>query len=147
MLIHGALFLQAVLRIRSPSVPALQLMHHVPKVHKSPKGAPPSYSKLTSSTPMHSLAAFTLLAVSTGVWASGLVNVPFNVSSVQPLGIVSDAASNPDLGHDGGGGATQAGYHVMVFADSQTNKPGFSFAHNNMAYFGYVGDYSEGKVT
>jgi hypothetical protein len=87
---------------------------------------------------MRAFAAFTLFAASTGVWASKPVKVPFNVSSAQDLGIVSDPTSNPGIFHDGGGGGTQAGYHVMVFADSQTDKPGFSFVHNNMAYFGYV---------
>ena len=40
--------------------------------------------------------------------------------------------------HDGGGGATQNGYHVQIFADSATNSSGFNFVHNSVSYFGYV---------
>jgi hypothetical protein len=66
------------------------------------------------------------------------INVPLKASSVDLLGPVSDRASNPGIHHDGGGGVTQGGYHIQMFADSQTNTPEFSFVHNSLAYSGYV---------
>jgi hypothetical protein len=63
-------------------------------------------------------------------------HVPFNVSSIELLGIETDDTNNPVINHDGGGGGSQAGYHVQIFADSNTKG---SFVHNSMAYIGYVG--------
>jgi hypothetical protein len=63
-------------------------------------------------------------------------HVPLNVSSIELLGIETDDANNQVINHDGGGGGSQAGYHVQIFADSYTTG---SFVHNSMAYIGYVG--------
>ncbi|KUJ09819.1 uncharacterized protein LY89DRAFT_675969 [Mollisia scopiformis] len=72
------------------------------------------------------------------VLASTPVNVPLATATVENLGIVSDPASNTEgIFHDGGGGATQNGYHVQVFADSDTTSDGFNFVHNSVAYFGF----------
>ena len=68
------------------------------------------------------------------------IHVPLATSTVQELGFVSDPASNTKgVFHDGGGGASQNGYHVQVFADSSTTSDGFNFVHNSVAYFGFVG--------
>jgi hypothetical protein len=64
---------------------------------------------------------------------------PFNHLSIADLGFVNDPVLNDGgIFHDGGGGATQNGYHVMVFADSSTLSAGFNFVHNSVAYYGYV---------
>lgn len=60
-------------------------------------------------------------------------------AKVEYLGFVNDPTSNSHgIFHDGGGGASQNGYHVQVFADSMTNSSGFNFVHNSVAYYGYV---------
>jgi hypothetical protein len=47
------------------------------------------------------------------------VNLPTTTSTVEELGIEIDSESNSaGIFHDGGGGATQNGYHVQAFADS-----------------------------
>ncbi|KAH8804546.1 hypothetical protein F5884DRAFT_859173 [Xylogone sp. PMI_703] len=62
---------------------------------------------------------------------------PFVTATVKNLGIVTDPASNTEgVFHDGGGGASQNGYHVQVFADSMTTSKGFNMVHNSVAYFG-----------
>jgi hypothetical protein len=67
-----------------------------------------------------------------------VVHLPFSIYSVENLGITTDYHSNTEgIFHDGGGGATQNGYHVQVFADSM-NKDGKSFVHNSVAYYGIV---------
>lgn len=83
---------------------------------------------------------FTLLAVLIpAIYAQTPTHVPLATSTVQNLGFVSDPASNAEgIFHDGGGGATQNGYHVQVFADSMTTSDGFNFVHNAVAYFGFV---------
>jgi len=66
-------------------------------------------------------------------------HVPLSVANVQVLGPVTDATSNKQgIFHDGGGGGTQNGYHVQIFADSMTTSNGFNFVHNSIAYYGYV---------
>lgn len=66
-------------------------------------------------------------------------HVPPATSTVQNLGFVTDPVSNTEgIFHDGGGGASQNGYHVQVFADSSTTSNGFNFVHNSVAYFGFV---------
>ena len=67
------------------------------------------------------------------------VHVPLAISTVRNLGFVTDPVSNAEgIFHDGGGGASQNGYHVQVFADSMTTSDGFNFVHNSVAYFGFV---------
>ena len=74
------------------------------------------------------------------MYAATPTHVPLATSTVALLGQVSDPVSNTEgIFHDGGGGATQNGYHVMVFADSDTTSNGFNFVHNSVAYFGFVG--------
>lgn len=69
-------------------------------------------------------------------------HLPLKVSTIEDLGFVTDPVLNDGgIYHDGGGGATQNGYHVQIFADSATNKSGFNFVHNSVAYFGYVKDF------
>ena len=71
--------------------------------------------------------------------------VPLATSTVALLGQVSDPVSNTEgIFHDGGGGATQNGYHVMVFADSDTTSNGFNFVHNSVAFFGFVSSFTIG---
>lgn len=66
-------------------------------------------------------------------------HLPFKASSIEDLGFVTDPVLNDGgIYHDGGGGASQNGYHVQIFADSATNSSGFNFVHNAVAYFGYV---------
>lgn len=68
-----------------------------------------------------------------------MVNLPITTYSVANLGIETDITSNVEgIFHDGGGGATQNGYHVQVFADSMTTSDGFNFIHNSVAYYGFV---------
>ena len=67
------------------------------------------------------------------------VRLPLNTYTVENLGFVTDPFSNSEgIWHDGGGGATQNGYHVQVFADSMTTSDGFNFVHNSVAYYGFV---------
>ena len=67
------------------------------------------------------------------------VNPLTSTYTVVELGIETDTTSNTaGIFHDGGGGATQNGYHVQVFADSFTTSSGFNFVHNSVAYYGYV---------
>jgi hypothetical protein len=69
-------------------------------------------------------------------------HVPLSTSTIEDLGFVTDPVLNDGgIYHDGGGGATQNGYHVQIFADSATNSSGFNFVHNSVAYFGYVSPY------
>jgi hypothetical protein len=89
------------------------------------------------------------LCLATLVFSEFSISVPFSVnydhhlpleaSTVEDLGFVTDPVLNDGgIYHDGGGGASQNGYHVMIFADSATNSSGFNFVHNSVAYFGYV---------
>jgi hypothetical protein len=65
--------------------------------------------------------------------------LPLARYGVENLGFVTDPFSNSEgVFHDGGGGATQNGYHVQVFADSMTTSDGFNFVHNSVAYYGFV---------
>jgi len=65
--------------------------------------------------------------------------VPFSAITIEDLGFVTDPVLNEGgIYHDGGGGATQNGYHVQIFADSATNSRGFNFMHNSVSYFGHV---------
>lgn len=65
--------------------------------------------------------------------------IPFSAITIEDLGFVTDPVLNEGgIYHDGGGGATQNGYHVQIFADSATNSSGFNFVHNSVSYFGYV---------
>ena len=65
-------------------------------------------------------------------------NVPVKTSSVENLGFVHDDESNPQgIYHDGGGGASQNGHHIQVFADSMTESSGFNFVHNSISYYGH----------
>jgi hypothetical protein len=76
------------------------------------------------------------------IYATTPTHVPLATSTVALLGQVSDPVSNTKgIFHDGGGGATQNGYHVMVFADSDTTSNGFNFVHNSVAYFGFVSPF------
>ena len=66
-------------------------------------------------------------------------HIPLSATTIEDLGFVTDPVLNDGgIYHDGGGGATQNGYHVQIFADSATNSSGFNFVHNSVAYFGYV---------
>jgi hypothetical protein len=66
-------------------------------------------------------------------------HVPLEAFTIEDLGFVTDPVlNNGGIYHDGGGGASQNGYHVQIFADSATNVSGFNFVHNSVAYFGYV---------
>jgi hypothetical protein len=66
-------------------------------------------------------------------------HVPLSATTVEDLGFVTDPVlDDGGIYHDGGGGATQNGYHVQIFADSATNSSGFNFVHNSVSYFGYV---------
>lgn len=66
-------------------------------------------------------------------------HVPLKPAHVNNLGFVRDDKSNPHgIFHDGGGGATQNGYHIEVFADSFTESSGFNFVHNSISYFGHA---------
>jgi hypothetical protein len=66
-------------------------------------------------------------------------HLPLIATKIEDLGFVTDPVLNDGgIYHDGGGGATQNGYHVQIFADSATNSSGFNFVHNAVAYFGYV---------
>ena len=83
-----------------------------------------------------------LSAIAPAIYAQTPVHVPLATATVENLGFVSDPASNTDgIFHDGGGGATQNGYHVQVFADSYTTSNGFNFVHNSVAYYGFVSLY------
>lgn len=83
-----------------------------------------------------------LSALVLAVCAQTPTHVPLATATVENLGFVSDPASNAyGIFHDGGGGASQNGYHVQVFADSETTSNGFNFVHNSMAYYGFVGIY------
>jgi hypothetical protein len=89
--------------------------------------------------PMHKIALFPLIFVqASAIYVPSPVHVPFATATVKNLGLVSDPASNPVIFHDGGGGASQNGYHVQVFADSDTTSSGFNFVHNSVAYYGFV---------
>jgi hypothetical protein len=88
---------------------------------------------------MHKITIFSLAsALVTAVVVPSPAHVPFAVASVENLGLVGDPTSNPNTFHDGGGGASQNGYHVQVFADSDTTTDGFNFVHNSVAYYGLV---------
>ncbi len=65
-------------------------------------------------------------------------SIPLKTSKVENLGFVHDNESNPQgIYHDGGGGASQNGYHIQVFADSMTESSGFNFVHNSISYYGH----------
>jgi hypothetical protein len=69
-------------------------------------------------------------------------HVPLSATTIEDLGFVTDPVLNDGgIYHDGGGGATQNGYHVQIFADSATNSSGFNFVHNSVAYFGYASPF------
>jgi hypothetical protein len=87
---------------------------------------------------MHCIFLFTLVALALFTSAQTPTNFPLSTLTVENLGFVTDPASNPGIYHDGGGGATQNGYHVQVFADSATDSDGLNFVHNSIAYFGFV---------
>jgi hypothetical protein len=88
---------------------------------------------------MHKIAFFSFTsALVSSVYIQPPVHGLFAAASVENLGFVGDHASNPDIFHDGGGGASQNGYHVQVFADSDTASNGFNFVHNSVAYYGLV---------
>jgi hypothetical protein len=88
---------------------------------------------------MHKIALLSYIsALVPAISAQSPVHVPFATATVENLGFVSDPASNPNIFHDGGGGASQNGYHVQVFADSDTTSNGFNFVHNSVAYYGLV---------
>jgi hypothetical protein len=73
------------------------------------------------------------------IYAQTPTHVPLATSTIENLGFVTDPVSNSQgIYHDGGGGASQNGYHVQVFADSMTTSEGFNFVHNSVAYFGFV---------
>jgi hypothetical protein len=73
------------------------------------------------------------------IFAQTPVHVPLATATVENLGFVTDPASNTEgIFHDGGGGASQNGYHVQLFADSMTTSNGFNFVHNSVAYYGFV---------
>jgi hypothetical protein len=73
------------------------------------------------------------------IYAQTPVHVPLATATIANLGIVTDPVSNTQgIFHDGGGGASQNGYHVQVFADSMTTSNGFNFVHNSVAYYGFV---------
>lgn len=85
---------------------------------------------------MHSLLVPFLVVLCTTICAS---NLPIGNYTVANLGFVTDVTFNVEgIFHDGGGGATQNGYHVQVFADSGTTSDGFNFVHNSVAYYGLV---------
>jgi hypothetical protein len=84
---------------------------------------------------MHAILFLFLTILSPVVHAQQHLPLTFTIDS---LGIVTDNTSNPTILHDGGGGATQNGYHVQVFADSLTTSEGFNLVHNSVAYYGFV---------
>lgn len=68
-------------------------------------------------------------------------HLPLKASRIENLGFVTDPVLNDGgIYHDGGGGASQNGYHVIIYADGATNSSGFNFVHNSVGYFGYVMD-------
>ena len=68
-----------------------------------------------------------------------LSHIPIAPAAVENLGFVHDNDSNPHgIFHDGGGGATQNGFHIQVFADSMTESAGFNFVHNSISYYGHA---------
>jgi len=89
---------------------------------------------------MYERTSFLLLsALVLEIKAQTPVHVPLATATVENLGFASDAVANSaGIFHDGGGGASQNGYHVQVFADSDTTSNGFNFVHNSVAYFGLV---------
>jgi hypothetical protein len=88
---------------------------------------------------MHKIGFFSFTsALVSALCVQPPVHVPFTTASVENLGFVGDPAANPNIFHDGGGGASQNGYHVQVFADSDTTSNGFNFVHNSVAYYGLV---------
>lgn len=102
-----------------------------------------SFSPALFSFTMYKQASFLLLsALASAVYAQTPTHVPLATATVENLGFVSDPASNAyGIFHDGGGGASQNGYHVQVFADSDTTSNGFNFVHNSVAYYGFVSRY------
>jgi hypothetical protein len=84
---------------------------------------------------MYSILFLFVAVLSPVIHAQQHLPLTFTIDS---LGIVTDNTSNPTIIHDGGGGATQNGYHVQVFADSMTTNEGFNFVHNSVAYYGFV---------
>lgn len=88
-----------------------------------------------------------LSALAPAIYAQTPTHVPLVTATVENLGFVSDPASNTaGIFHDGGGGASQNGYHVQVFADSDTTSDGFNFVHNSVAYYGFVSPYFSNPI-
>lgn len=87
---------------------------------------------------MHPVSIFHLSFLTLGILALPYENLSLTNYTVEYLGIVTDPTNNEGIIHDGGGGASQNGYHVQIFADSATSSEGFNFVHNSVAYYGYV---------
>ena len=88
---------------------------------------------------MYSRSTVILALLSSAIQALPSKKTTFATPTVEALGIGTDPTSNTNgVFHDGGGGATQNGYHVQVYADSFTTDQGFNFVHNSVGYFGYV---------
>ena len=93
-------------------------------------------SRILISLNMFSCLIFFLSILGPAIASAKL---PLGTYTVENLGFVTDPLSNKEgVFHDGGGGATQNGYHVQVFADSMTTSDGFNFVHNSVAYYGFV---------
>ena len=100
-----------------------------------------------NAPPMYKIACYSFtFGLVSALYVQSPVHVPFKAASVENLGFVGDSTSNPNIFHDGGGGASQNGYHVQVFADSDTTSNGFNFVHNSVAYYGLVTAHRSSKV-
>lgn len=88
---------------------------------------------------MHKASLSLVAILARTIYAQTPVHVPLATATVKNLGFVTDPVSNSQgIFHDGGGGASQNGYHVQVFADSATTSKGFNMVHNSVAYYGFV---------
>jgi hypothetical protein len=88
---------------------------------------------------MYSSSILLLGLLCPAIQAGPYANLPQISYTVEDLGIATDPTNNYNgVYHDGGGGASQNGYHVQVYADSSTTSEGFNFVHNSVAYYGYA---------
>lgn len=88
---------------------------------------------------MYSSSILLLGLLCPAIQAGSYTNLPPVSYTVEDLRIATDPRHNYNgVYHDGGGGASQNGYHVQVYADSSTTSEGFNFVHNSVAYYGYA---------
>lgn len=77
---------------------------------------------------MYSSSILLLGLLCPAIQAGPYANLPPISYTVEDLGIATDPTNNYNgVYHDGGGGASQNGYHVQVYADSSTTSEGFNF--------------------